>query len=87
MARQLRIEYPGALYHVTSRGNDKKDIFKSIKDREKFLFYLSSAWERHGALFHAYCLMSNHLHLMVETRFGHCRESPAGVKYLIGIFP
>ena len=71
MARQLRIEYPGALYHVTSRGNDKKDIFRSIKDREKFLFYLSSASERHGALFHAWCLMSNHFHLMIETPEGN----------------
>ena len=71
MARQLRIEYPGALYHVTSRGNDKKDIFRSIKDREKFLSYLSSASERHGAIFHAYCLMSNHFHLMIETPEGN----------------
>jgi len=71
LARQLRIEYPGALYHVTSRGNEKKDIFRSIKDREKFLSYLSLAWERHGAVFHAYCLMSNHFHLMVETPLGN----------------
>ncbi len=71
MARPLRIEYPGALYHVTSRGNDKKDIFRSIKDREKFLSYLSLASERHGALFHAYCLMSNHFHLMLETPLGN----------------
>ena len=71
LARQLRIEYPGALYHVTSRGNDKKDIFRSIKDREKFLSYLSSASERHGAIFHAYCLMSNHFHLMIETPEGN----------------
>jgi REP element-mobilizing transposase RayT len=63
LARPLRIEYPGVLYHVTSRGNEKKDIFRSKKDREKFLSYLSSAWERHGAVFHAYCLMSNHFHL------------------------
>jgi len=71
LARQLRIEYPGALYHVTSRGNDKKDIFRSIKDREKFLSYLSSAWELHGAVFHAWCLMSNHFHLMIETPEGN----------------
>ncbi len=71
MARPLRIEYPGALYHVTSRGNEKKDIFRGIKDREKFLSYLSSAWERYGAVFHAYCLMSKHFHLMVETPLGN----------------
>ena len=71
MARQLRIEYPGALYHVTSRGNDKKDIFRSIKDREKFLAYLGSAAERYGAVFHAWCLMTNHYHLMIETPEGN----------------
>jgi hypothetical protein len=43
MARPLRIEYPGAFYHVTSRGNEQKDVFKSQKDREKFLDYLASA--------------------------------------------
>ena len=71
MARPLRIEYPGALYHVMSRGNEKKDIFRTTRDREKFLSYLSSAGERHGAVFHAYCLMSNHYHLMVETPDGN----------------
>ncbi len=49
MARPLRIEYPGAFYHVTSRGNEQKDIFKSDFDREKFLSYLVSASERYGA--------------------------------------
>jgi hypothetical protein len=41
MARPLRIEYPGAFYHVTSRGNEQKDVFKSQKDREKFLYTLN----------------------------------------------
>ena len=67
MARPLRIEYPGAFYHVTSRGNEQKSIFNNDKDREKFLFYLASAAERYGAVIHAYCLMSNHYHLMLET--------------------
>ena len=71
MGRPLRIEYPGAFYHVTSRGNEKKDIFKNEADREKFLYYLESAAERYGALFHAYCLMTNHYHLMVETPLGN----------------
>jgi len=43
MARPLRIEYPGAFYHVTSRGNERKDIFKSRRDRVQFLWYLSNA--------------------------------------------
>lgn len=71
MGRPLRIEYPGAFYHVTSRGNEQKDIFKSEADREKFLTYLDSAAERYGAVFHAYCLMSNHYHLMIETPEGN----------------
>jgi REP element-mobilizing transposase RayT len=61
MARPLRIEYAGAFYHVTSRGNEQKDVFNSQKDREKFLDYLASATERYGAVLHAYCLMTNHL--------------------------
>lgn len=71
MGRPLRIEFPGAFYHVTSRGNERKDIFKSEADREKFLAYLASATERYGAVFHAYCLMTNHYHLMIETPEGN----------------
>jgi hypothetical protein len=48
MGRPLRIEYPGAFYHVTSRGNEKKDVFKSKRDREKFLSYLESATDDEG---------------------------------------
>jgi len=50
VARPLRIEYPGAFYHVTSRGNEQKDIFKSKSDREKFISYLESASVRYGAV-------------------------------------
>jgi REP element-mobilizing transposase RayT len=46
MARALRIQFPGAFYHVTSRGNEQKEVFKSVRDREKFLSYLESAMER-----------------------------------------
>ena len=67
MTRPLRITFPGAYYHVTARGNEQKDIFKSKRDREKFLGYLESATERYGAVIHAFCLMSNHYHLVVET--------------------
>jgi len=74
MARPLRIEYPGAFYHVTSRGNEQKDVFKSQRDREKFLEYLESATERYGAVFHAYCLMSNHYHLLLETPAGNLSQ-------------
>jgi len=53
MGRTLRIEYPGAFYHVTSRGNERRDIFRSQRDREKLLEYLESATVRHGARIHA----------------------------------
>lgn len=67
MARPLRVEYPGAFYHVINRGNAGEDIFKSIRDREKFLEYLQAAVERYGLRIHTYCLMTNHYHLLVET--------------------
>jgi REP element-mobilizing transposase RayT len=74
MARPLRIEYPGAFYHVTSRGNEQKDIFKSLRDREKFQEYLGTATTRYGAAIHAYCLMSNHYHLLLETPEGNLSQ-------------
>jgi putative transposase len=74
MARPLRIECPGALYHITSRGNEQKDVFKSRRDREQFLSYLESAVERYGAVVHAYCLMNNHYHLLLETPEGNLSQ-------------
>ncbi len=74
MSRPLRIEYPGAFYHVTSRGNERKAIFKSVRDREKFLEYLESASTRYGARILAYCLMTNHYHLLVETPEGNLSQ-------------
>ncbi len=71
MARPLRIQYPGAFYHVTSRGNERKDIYKTPSDRQRFLAYLESASESYGAKIHAYCLMSNHYHLLIETPLGN----------------
>ena len=57
MARPLRIAFPGAFYHVTARGSERKAVFKSIRDRQKFLQYLETATERYNAVIHAYCLM------------------------------
>lgn len=74
MARQLRIEYPEAYYHVTARGNERKEIFKSEKDRGKFLSYLESAVKRYGAVIHVWCLMSNHYHLLIETPSGNLSQ-------------
>ena len=70
MGRPLRIEYVGAYYHVTARGNEQNDVFKSRRGREQFLGYLESAVLRYGAVIHAYCLMSNHYHLLIETPIG-----------------
>jgi len=67
MARQLRIEYEGAFYHVTSRGNQKEDIFSDDRDREKFLEIMKTTKDRYRYLLHAYCLMKNHYHLLLET--------------------
>lgn len=67
MTRPLRIEYPGAVYHVTSRGNEKKAVFKDALDRENFLNTLQQVNKRYNWLCHAYCLMTNHYHLLIET--------------------
>ena len=68
MARPLRIEFPGATYHVTSRGNRGQPIFADDADRELFLATLARAMERMDASVLAYCLMGNHYHLVLCTR-------------------
>lgn len=67
MARPLRLEYAGALYHVTARGNARQDIFLDDDDRQRFLGVLDRVVSRFHLLVHAYCLMDNHFHLVVET--------------------
>lgn len=67
MSRPLRVEYPGALYHLTSRGNARGEIFLNDVDREMFLDLLGSVVERFGWGVHAYCLMGNHYHLLAQT--------------------
>jgi len=74
MARPLRIEYPGAFYHITSRGNERKDIFRDDKDRERFLGYLETGVARYKAVIHIYCLMSNHYHLLMSTPAGNLSQ-------------
>jgi REP element-mobilizing transposase RayT len=74
MARPLRIEYPGAFYHITARGNEQKDIIREDKDRERFLGYLETAVGRYKAIIHAYCLMSNHYHLLLTTPEGNLSQ-------------
>ncbi len=83
MARPLRIEYDGALYHVTSRGNERKPIFKDNADRASFLSVLSQVNERFHWLCHAYCLMDNHYHLVIETPDGNLSK---GMRQLNGVY-
>ena len=71
MARALRIEYPGAFQHVTARGVARQDLFFEDADREAFLRHLAEVHKRWGLRIHAFCLMTNHYHLEVETPEGH----------------
>jgi putative transposase len=67
MARKPRIHYPGAFYHVILRGNGGQEIFYSKADRSRFYLLLQEGIERYGHRFHAFCLMTNHLHLVVQV--------------------
>jgi putative transposase len=83
MARPLRIEFPGAVYHLTSRGNARADIFEDDTDREMFLNILGQVVRRFNWLCHAYCLMGNHYHLLIETPEGNLS---AGMRQLNGVY-
>jgi putative transposase len=65
MARPLRIEFPGALYHVTSRGNERRPIFSDDVDRRMFLTFLGQTVKRFGWSLTAWVLMTNHFHLVI----------------------
>lgn len=71
MARPLRVEYDGALYHVTARGNERKPIYREEGDYQKFLDILSELPQRYGVIIHGYVLMGNHYHLLIETPLGN----------------
>lgn len=79
MARPLRVEFPGAVYHVIVRGNAKQDIFLTDHDRGQFTFWLARAVELHNIIIHAYCLMGNHFHLLVETPDGNLSVAMHGL--------
>ena len=83
MARPLRIEYAGAVYHVMARGNQGRSIFRDDQDRQRFLETLGEACEKTGWRVHAYALMGNHYHLLVETPEGNL---VAGMKWLQGAY-
>ena len=83
MARKLRIQYPGAIYHVMSRGDRQEPIFKDDQDRRRFLETLAEACEKTAWQVHAYCLMRNHFHLVIETPQPNL---VAGMKWLLGTY-
>ena len=83
MARPLRIQYPGAVYHVMARGNRGEGIFQDERDRQCFLQTLGEACEKTGWRIHAYVLMGNHYHLLVETPEGNLVE---GMKWVQGTY-
>ena len=79
----LRLEFPDAIYHVTARGNARVAIFLDDKDRSLFLDVLAECVNRFGWLCHAYCLMDNHYHVLIETPDGNLS---AGMRQLNGIY-
>ena len=83
MARPLRIEFAGGLYHVTARGNAREDIYVDDDDRIAFLELLHKACNRYDWYCHAYCLMSNHYHLLIETGTPSLSK---GMKYINGTY-
>ena len=83
MARPLRIEYAGALYHVTSRGDGQEAIYLGDEDRKLFLDVLGQVCERFNWATHAWCEMTNHYHLLVETPDGNLSK---GMRQLNGVY-
>ena len=83
MARPIRIEYAGALYHVTSRGDRREDIYLNDADRTDWLEVLGQTCKRFNWVVHAYCQMSNHYHLLVETVDGNLSK---GMRQLNGVY-
>jgi len=83
MARKLRIQFPGAIYHVMSRGNRREDIFRDDFDRESFLQTLADTCAKTAWQVHAFCLMPNHFHLVVETPQPNL---VAGMKWFLGTY-
>ena len=83
MARKLRLEFAGALYHVLNRGDRGEEIFRDDQDRARFLATLAEACDKTGWQVHAYCLMRNHFHLVVETPQANL---VAGMKWFLGTY-
>lgn len=83
MPRQIRIEYPGAIYHVLNRGDRREPIFLDDGDCHDFIKTLAEACQKTGFQIHAFCLMKNHFHLVVETPEGNL---VAGMRWLLSSY-
>src|SRR5579859_2157648 len=83
MPRKLRVQYPGAIYHLMNRGDRRYKIFEDDEDHHRFLKTLAEACAKTGWQVHAYCLMSNHFHLVLETPQPNL---VAGMKWLLGTY-
>jgi REP element-mobilizing transposase RayT len=83
MPRKLRVEYPGAIYHILNRGDRREPIFLTDGDRELFLHTLAEVCQKTGWQVHAYCLMGNHFHLVVETPRANL---VAGMRWFLGTY-
>jgi putative transposase len=83
MARSIRIEFSGALYHVTSRGDRRESIYEDDQDRERFLEIIGQVVKDSNWICHAYCLMTNHYHLVIETPDGNLSK---GMRQLNGVY-
>jgi REP element-mobilizing transposase RayT len=83
MARPLRLEFPGAVYHLTSRGNARQKIFFTDADCELYLSTLAGVVRRYDWICHAYCLMANHYHLLIEKPKANLS---IGMRQLNGIY-
>ena len=83
MARPLRLEFPDALYHVTSRGDRREDNYYADADHQAWLAVLGQVCQRFNWVVYAYCLMSNHYHLLVQTPEGNLS---AGMRQLNGVY-
>ena len=83
MSRPLRLEFPYALYHITSRGDRREDIYEDDEDRQAFLEVFASVIEQHNWICYAYCLMSNHYHLLIQTPDANLSK---GMRQLNGVY-
>ncbi len=83
MSRPLRIEFPEALYHITSRGDRREDIYDDESDRNAFLDIFAATIDRYNWVCYAYCLMSNHYHLLIQTPDGNLSK---GMRQLNGVY-